>query len=282
VFTERGFNIIREFPFREGAVAFEVDGWDPEARIGFEYLTREAGDHDDLTRIEFEKLTEAMRRGELHIFVIDEGEIENEEELAAAGHAFIDEVTLTRARDITTRGTRPTPPPRPLPSLPPMPIEPQVDDDGAPSSALSPRVVEAAARAARVFAESRVVATQPTTIETATVAKPRATPATVKKRATTVPVKKKAAKKASKKTVAKKASKKKTKATKKASKKKTKATKKASKKKTKATKKAPKKKTAKKATARKKATRVKATKAKRATQKKKSSKKPTKSRGTRR
>jgi len=261
-FGARGFQIIRNFPFREGAVAFEIDGWDPTARIGFEYLTAEAGDHDDLSRVEFEKLADKMRRGELHIFIIDEGEIETEQELVDAANAFIDDALVARARDVTS----------PTVTSPTVTVSMRAPasrggDDDEKTLALSPRVVEAAARAASVASSMRTGAPVPSTtspsaiavigeaVRAARAAAAKGTRASVKPssskvakkakpKATTKKAAKKTAKKAAKKTAKKAAKKTKKKAAKKTKKK---AAKKTAKKAAKKTKKKTAKKTTKKA-----------------------------------
>jgi hypothetical protein len=60
--------------------------------VGFEFLTSEDDDHDDLTLEEYNTLTAAQRRGELALFVIDEVEPVSAEALSAEAHEFLDEV----------------------------------------------------------------------------------------------------------------------------------------------------------------------------------------------
>ncbi|MFM7206236.1 MAG: hypothetical protein ACKO4T_06180 [Planctomycetaceae bacterium] len=92
LFTKRGYAIRRNVLFREYGVEFHVDGWDAQARVGFEYLTSEDDDHDDLTLEEYNTLTAAQRRGDLAMFIIDEVEPVSAEALAAEAHEFLDEV----------------------------------------------------------------------------------------------------------------------------------------------------------------------------------------------
>jgi hypothetical protein len=60
--------------------------------VGFEFLTSEDEDHDDLTLDEYKELSAAQRRGELAVFIIDEVEPFSAEDLAAEAHEFLDEV----------------------------------------------------------------------------------------------------------------------------------------------------------------------------------------------
>jgi hypothetical protein len=85
LFTKRGYALKRNVQFREYGVEFHIDGWDPKARVGFEFLTSEDDDHDDLTLEEYKTLTAAQRRGELALFIIDE--------VADAAHARLTAAT---------------------------------------------------------------------------------------------------------------------------------------------------------------------------------------------
>ena len=92
LFSKRGYAIERNVRFREYGVEFHIDGWDPRARVGFEFLTSEDDDHIDLSLEEYNELTAAQRRGELALFIIDEVEPLAAEDLAAEAHEFLDEV----------------------------------------------------------------------------------------------------------------------------------------------------------------------------------------------
>lgn len=98
VFERRGFSIVEEFPFREGDVAFTADGWDPDKRVGYEYMTTSERDHEDLQPDELLRLTEWIEAGKLFLFIVDETDIDGEEELVAAAEAFLDEVATRRAQ----------------------------------------------------------------------------------------------------------------------------------------------------------------------------------------
>jgi hypothetical protein len=92
LFKARGYAITRNVIFREYGVEFHIDGWDEKARVGFEFLTSEDEDHDDLTLEEYNALTVAQRRGELALFIIDEVEPLSAEDLALEAHEFLDEL----------------------------------------------------------------------------------------------------------------------------------------------------------------------------------------------
>ena len=109
LFRSRGYVIARNVVFREYGVEFHADGWDPKARIGFEFLSSEDDDHDDLTLAEYQTLMAAQQRGELALFIIDEVEPLSAAELVAAAEEFLDEAADARSRR-GARKARPTKP----------------------------------------------------------------------------------------------------------------------------------------------------------------------------
>lgn len=92
LFRERGYTVSRNIPFREYGVLFHIDGWDAKARVGFEFLTSEDEDHDDLTLEEYKTLMASQQRGELALFIIDEVEPLSVADLKASAEEFLDEV----------------------------------------------------------------------------------------------------------------------------------------------------------------------------------------------
>lgn len=92
LFKARGYVIKRNLQFREYGVDFHIDGWDAKARVGFEFLTSEDEDHDDLSLEEYQTLTAAQQRGELALFMIDEVEPLSADELVTTANEFLDEV----------------------------------------------------------------------------------------------------------------------------------------------------------------------------------------------
>lgn len=109
VFRARGYAIKRNVKFREYDVEFQVDGWDAKSRVGFEFLSSEAEDHDDLSLGEFKRVMAAQQRGELSLFVVDESEQLSAADLQAAAEQFLDEVKAARPRRRpTTRRQPPT------------------------------------------------------------------------------------------------------------------------------------------------------------------------------
>ena len=96
LFRARGYSIERNLVFREYGVEFHVDGWDAKQRVGFEFLSSEDDDHDDLTLSEYQTLATAQQRGELALFIIDEVEPLSAADLALQANEFLDEVADAR------------------------------------------------------------------------------------------------------------------------------------------------------------------------------------------
>jgi hypothetical protein len=108
LFRARGYTITRNIIFREYGVSFHIDGWDAKNRIGFEFLTSEDDDHDDLDLEEYKTLMAAQQRGELSLLIMDEVEPVSEADLAATVHEFLDEVAEARAARPVRKAARGT------------------------------------------------------------------------------------------------------------------------------------------------------------------------------
>jgi len=106
LFKARGYRLERNVRFREFGVEFDIDGWDARARVGFEYLTSEDDDHDDLSLVEYQALMDQQRRGELSLFIVDEVEPVSAADLVAQADDFLDEVEAARK---SRRARRPAP-----------------------------------------------------------------------------------------------------------------------------------------------------------------------------
>jgi hypothetical protein len=106
-FRRRGFDCARNVPFDEAGVSCELDGWDAAHRVGFEYLVRSEGDHDDLTPQELDKLAARMERDELAVLVVDAQA--DAEVLRFAADRFLDEVLRRRggATSVVAKAARP-------------------------------------------------------------------------------------------------------------------------------------------------------------------------------
>ena len=110
LFTARGYRIVRNVLFREYGVEFHADGWDAKARVGFEFLSSEDEDHIDLSLEEYQTLSDAQRRGELALFIIDEVEPLSAADLVAEAADFLDEAEAgARAARAARAGRRAAP-----------------------------------------------------------------------------------------------------------------------------------------------------------------------------
>lgn len=98
LFKKRGYAVVRNVAFREYGVTFHIDGWDAAKRVGFEFLTSEDADHDDLTLAEYQTLMAAQQRGELALFIIDEVEPLSAVDLTETANAFLDEMEAAASR----------------------------------------------------------------------------------------------------------------------------------------------------------------------------------------
>ena len=75
-FSEAGYAIQEHVAFEEEGVEVVLDGYDPAARVGYEYLTTEAGDREEFTPEVVAALEARMREGELFLFLIDELDVD--------------------------------------------------------------------------------------------------------------------------------------------------------------------------------------------------------------
>ena len=89
-FEQRGYT-IRE-SHRLDDIGVTLDGYDPDKRVGYEYITSAAGDRAEVTSAVIGALEERARNGEMYVLLIDELDGLVAEELEAAAAAFLDEV----------------------------------------------------------------------------------------------------------------------------------------------------------------------------------------------
>lgn len=88
-FGREGLVIERDYPFREGGLDVRLDGFDPKRRIGFEFITTEAGDRDEFTPEVVDALEARMEAEELFVLLIDEAQIDGPEALERAATGFL-------------------------------------------------------------------------------------------------------------------------------------------------------------------------------------------------
>ena len=96
IFGAAGYQITERFTFDEGGVFAEFDGWDPIARVGYEYVTSESGDHLEFTPAAITELERRMKKGELYVLLVDEHDAEGADALSDAAAKFLAEVAARR------------------------------------------------------------------------------------------------------------------------------------------------------------------------------------------
>ena len=92
-FEKAGYAIAENVAFDEDGVAFEVDGFDAAKRVGYEYITDEAGDTWDVDNDVIAKLAERRDAGELFILVVGESEAPDAAALGRAADLFLGQLT---------------------------------------------------------------------------------------------------------------------------------------------------------------------------------------------
>ena len=96
-FEAAGFHIAENVMFDEDGVRFEIDGFDADARVGYEYVTEEAGDSWDVDDAVQQALVERRKKGELFVLVVSETEAPDEATLGQRADAFLAEVPKPKA-----------------------------------------------------------------------------------------------------------------------------------------------------------------------------------------
>jgi hypothetical protein len=95
-FTAAGFAIAANVPFREGDIHVDLDGWDATARVGYEYITREAADDKEFDEATLARFEARMEKGELYVLLIDERDAITKDALGAAADGFLAELKRLR------------------------------------------------------------------------------------------------------------------------------------------------------------------------------------------
>lgn len=88
-FEAAGFTIAENVALDEGGLDFEVDGYDANRRVGYEYLSRESGDGWDVDEDVIATLAKLQTAGTLSILVVDEHDAPDEASLGRAADAFL-------------------------------------------------------------------------------------------------------------------------------------------------------------------------------------------------
>lgn len=89
-FTEAGLAIQEGYALDCEGVRVNLDGFDPARRVGYEYITTEAGDRAEVTPEVIAALDDRMEKGDLFVFLIDERDVRDEAALGKAAGRFLD------------------------------------------------------------------------------------------------------------------------------------------------------------------------------------------------
>jgi hypothetical protein len=137
-FEAAGFTIEENQAFEEVGIHFEIDGFDARHRVGYEYVTSEAGDSWDVDDSVIAALADRRQRGELHVLVVVEAEAPDAAALGSAVDRFLAEL---REQGVLAAPAGSVPP-EPVAPVIPMPIvvpeEPQVVAEAEPRAAPDP------------------------------------------------------------------------------------------------------------------------------------------------
>jgi hypothetical protein len=88
-FQKAGYKIVENVAFDEDGVAFDVDGFDAAKRVGYEYITDEAGDTWDVGSDVVAALEARRDAGELFILVVGEADAPDAAALGRAADLFL-------------------------------------------------------------------------------------------------------------------------------------------------------------------------------------------------
>lgn len=111
-FEAAGFRIKENVDYAEHGLRFDLDGFDTEAKVGYEYVTVEAGDGWDVDEAVIAKLTELRQSGGLHVLVIDEAEAPELADLDRLADEFLAELGSRGVGPGATKPMSPPPPPK--------------------------------------------------------------------------------------------------------------------------------------------------------------------------
>ena len=97
-FEAAGYAIDENVPFDEDGLAFDLDGFDHDERVGYEYVTAEAGDGWDVDENVIAELGRRREKG-LYILVIDEAAAPDEASLKKLAEVFLAEIEKAKKAD---------------------------------------------------------------------------------------------------------------------------------------------------------------------------------------
>jgi hypothetical protein len=112
-FQKAGYKIAENVAFDEDGVAFDVDGFDAAKRVGYEYVTDEAGDTWDVGSEVVAALEARRDAGELFILVVGEADAPDAAALGRAADLFLGQLAEIEAKPKKQPAAKKKPPPTP-------------------------------------------------------------------------------------------------------------------------------------------------------------------------
>jgi len=91
-FVRAGLAIVERAPFEAGGTILSLDGYDPERRVGFEFVTTEAGDRKAYGPEIVAALDRKMEEEKAFLLLVDEWDVEGVADLVLVARRFLDEL----------------------------------------------------------------------------------------------------------------------------------------------------------------------------------------------
>lgn len=95
-FERAGYKIWSNYPWQSDGVSAQLDGYDPEGKVGYEFITTAAGDRAEVTPELLQSLERCAEEGRAFVLLIDEVDAPDEAALAEAADRFLAEVAKRR------------------------------------------------------------------------------------------------------------------------------------------------------------------------------------------
>ncbi|MEO8841959.1 MAG: hypothetical protein ABI591_30025 [Kofleriaceae bacterium] len=115
-FQKAGYKIAENVAFDEDGIAFDVDGFDAAKRVGYEYVTDEAGDTWDVGSDVGAALEARRDAGELFILVVGEADAPDAAALGRAADLFLGQLEAPPKKKPAAKKPPPTPPAKKKPA----------------------------------------------------------------------------------------------------------------------------------------------------------------------
>lgn len=88
-FAAAGVSLLPDFRLSEGGIDVVLDGFDPQRRVGYEFIARASGDPDQFSPAVLAALEARMRAGALHLLLLDEAVVPGVPFLERAADRFL-------------------------------------------------------------------------------------------------------------------------------------------------------------------------------------------------